>query len=263
MKKSNLFAASLAGAALSFGSTATQAQDGVRTVDSRTSIFGAGNAGVSADGSGLVPVPFLLNPGSGRVLTFASVTGSVGATGNQGWGPDGGNFANIPVNITSFGGISGVIDRSVDHNLGLLGVFTAGVPSGPAPARLDFSSLHGNPTLSPLLNQTIFIGDGLTGTGVGAVQRYFVPGGASAFYLGFADATVFQGTPGTYNNNGGSLTANFTIVPEPGILNLVALGLFAGAVICCGRRFATNESACTGSLAAPRFFPQWARRRRT
>src|SRR3954467_6342587 len=85
---------------------AAPAQTATRIVDARTSIFGAGNAGVSSDGTGLVAIAFSLNGGAGRVLSFSSVTGITDASGNNGFGPDGGNFGNIPVNVSSFGGIS-------------------------------------------------------------------------------------------------------------------------------------------------------------
>ena len=84
------------GAALSTSIGTSQAQIGVRTVDPRISIFGAGNAGISSDGSGLAPIPFALIPGSGRTLSFLSVTGSIGAVGQQGFDPDGGNLAGYP-----------------------------------------------------------------------------------------------------------------------------------------------------------------------
>ena len=41
-------------------------------------------------------------------------------------GPDGGSFNGLTVNITDFGGISGVVDTSSDSCLALMGVFTAG-----------------------------------------------------------------------------------------------------------------------------------------
>src|SRR3954463_8356408 len=179
-------------AAAFWASIATSwAQLGVRTIDARTSIFGAGNNGISSDGSGLAPSPFVLNPGVNRTLLFSSVTGTIGAVGQQSFGPDGGNFANIPVNISSYGGIAGIIDNSINNNLCLLGVFTSGTPSGPAPARLDITAAHSAATIFPLLNQTFFVGDGLTGTGSGTIQNFRVPDGASALYLGFADGVIF------------------------------------------------------------------------
>src|SRR5262249_39942824 len=91
------------------------------------------------------------------------------------------------------------------------------------------------------LNQTFFIGDGLTGTGSGSVQVFHVPDGATRLYLGFADAFFFQGDPGYYDDNTGSLTATFMVtaisgVPEPGSFMLALLGVTIGAVFYARRR---------------------------
>jgi hypothetical protein len=97
-------------------------------------------------------------------------------------------------------------------------------------------------TYSPLLGQTFFIGDGLTGTGTGSMQGFILPAGATQLYLGFADsAGDFDGIASSYGDDGGSLSANLQIVqineaevaPEPGTIVLFALGLAGLAV---GRR---------------------------
>jgi len=100
-------------------------------------------------------------------------------------------------------------------------------------------------TYNPLVGQTFFIGDGLTGTGSGAIQQFVVPSGATRLFLGFADGNSFVGQAGFYNDNTGSLTVNLQIcapntncsvnailgaVPEPGTIALLALGL-AGLAI--------------------------------
>jgi hypothetical protein len=80
----------------------------------------------------------------------------------------------------------------------LLGVFLdASVPGGQAPASLDASGSNDFTTLAPLLRQVFFIGDGLTGTGTGAVQRFTVPAGATRLALGSSDALG-----GNSNNTG-------------------------------------------------------------
>ena len=97
------------------------------------------------------------------------------------------------------------------------------VPAGTAPARLDFSStaLGTNfSSLSPLLNQTFFIGDGLTATGSGLQQQFSVPDTATRLFLGFIDGADFQGDPTFYSNNDGSFVATFSAVPEPTTLAL-------------------------------------------
>jgi hypothetical protein len=118
----------------------------------------------------------------------------------------------------------------------LAGVFLdATVPAGAAPARLDFSSAAlgtGFTSLSPILNQTFFIGDGLTATGSGVPQEFFVPDSATRLFLGFIDGADFQGDPTFYSNNDGSFVATFSAVPEPATLVLgiasLPLALLAG-----------------------------------
>jgi hypothetical protein len=84
--------------------------------------------------------------------------------------------------------------------------------------------------LAPQLNQIFFIGDGLTGSGLGNIQRFLVPNQATRLFLGFADGASVQGfppipgLPAYYNDNTGSVVANFQIqpatepVPEPGTM---------------------------------------------
>ena len=71
----------------------------------------------------------------------------------------------------------------------LVGVFVgAGVPSGTTPTGLVMLAPNAFAILSPLMQQTFFIGDGLTGTGSGAVQQFVVPAGATQLFLGSSDA---------------------------------------------------------------------------
>ena len=176
-----------------------------QTINSQSNLFGAGRSGAAPDpggnGGGILPPVFSLTPGSGRVLTFTSVTGSVSYNNDVGDpnrgqfnGPDGG-FVNYPpantdgfnTNINSYDGISGLqLIETVSANrrvMFLAGVFlNDSVPAGTAPARLDFSSTAlgtGFSSLSPLLNQTFFIGDGLTATGSGLQQQLSVQSFAS------------------------------------------------------------------------------------
>src|ERR1035441_2573999 len=68
-------------------------------------------------------------------------------------------------------------------------------------------------TLRPSIGQVFFIGDGLTGSGIGNIQVFGVPPTATHLYLGYADSCSPTGytTPGCYGDNGGSLTAIFHI----------------------------------------------------
>jgi len=114
---------------------------------------------------------------------------------------------------------------------------TDATPADPAPTSLNFTN-NGTvgdiatsfTTLSPLLNQQFFIGDGLTGNGSGATQQFIVPNGATRFFLGFEDAGGYSGAPGQYQDNSGTLQASFTIsgsaaAPEPAVIALLAPGL--------------------------------------
>ena len=216
-----------------------------QSVSAFANIFGAGDAASPTPspggGSGGTTAPgFALSAGTGRILTFSSVTGSIFVTPGYQLSPDGllsnGTPAlGLDTNITSFQGISGI---QLEQGSGFLaGVFLPNAtPADPAPDPLAFTN-NGTPgligtnfsTLSPLLDQTFFIGDGLTGNGSGTTQQFVVPDGATRLFLGIADANGYNGAPGQYQDNGGAYTASFqvsaTAVPEPAPLALLVLGL--------------------------------------
>ena len=92
------------------------------------------------------------------------------------------------------------------------------------------------------MDQTFFIGDGLTGNGVGAAQQFIVPDGATRLFLGYADGNNYSGAPGQYQDNSGSVTASFQVlapVPEASTTVsfslLLALG-FGGVVTATKRK---------------------------
>lgn len=233
-------------------------------IDSKSNIYASGLSsipgGMAPNGPGILPPSVTLSPGTGRVLQFLSVTGSVSFNNTdappaylgQFNGPDGGavNFAdaNFPsnflttatppglispsegspttfyVDMDSYGGISGMTlfestpaDRRV---MFLAGVFlTDAIPSAPAPASLDFSSTaigRSFTQLAPLIQQTFYIGDGLTGEGTGSIQSFLVPDAATRLFLGIVDGSYFVGGPDYYDNNAGGFSATFevTTVPE-------------------------------------------------
>ena len=81
----------------------------------------------------------------------------------------------------------------------LVGVFLGPArPKRPAPPRLDFTGKERFSRLAPQLGQTFFVGDGKG-------RSYRAPAGATRLFLGFADSFFYQGEPGWYGNNAGSL----------------------------------------------------------
>ena len=127
------------------------------------------------------------------------------------------------VDMDPFGGKSGMkLFESVPSDrrvMFLAGVFLtdADPVSLTAPASLDFSSTalgRSFSFLAPELQQTFYIGDGLTGEGSGATQSFLVPDGATRLFLGIVDGAYFVGGPDYYDNNVGSFSATFEIIPE-------------------------------------------------
>lgn len=80
---------------------------------------------------------------------------------------------------------------------------------------LDFTSL------SPLLKQVFFIGDGQTSGSV--VQQFMIPEGATRLYLGVMDGY------GWFNNSG-AITVGVSHLPEPGLAIQLAVGVLGLAL---------------------------------
>jgi hypothetical protein len=195
-------------------------------ISADSNIFGAGKTSAPAPGGGLggqLPPLFNFAAAAGKVLTFSNISGIVNfsalsATSTNGIGD--GRAYSSGTNISSYGGISGI--RNNNAIAFLVGVFlNDSAPTGSGPLALDFTNNTSFGELSPLLNQTFFIGDGLTGSGLGNIQRFLVPEQATRLFLGFADGSAVQGLPAHYSDNTGSLVANFELqsatepVPEP------------------------------------------------
>jgi hypothetical protein len=223
----------------------TSAKAATVTVNSTDDIY---NAGTSTP-----PNPIAIGSGA-TAVTFTSVTGSLTTSGgngcasplgcivlNNGTGnnpndPDGVGAAPGTSSNTGANGISGITGPGAGY---LVGVFlAAGGPSGATPVALDFTSAGlgtSFSSLSPLLDQTFFIGDGLTGDGTGSLQTFNIPSGAADLYLGISDAGGYNGSPGAYDDNLGSysVTSNLaggappvvTGTPEPGSLGLIGTAL--------------------------------------
>jgi hypothetical protein len=197
----------LAGAGFASGASVRGAPqtDQVRrvVVPARANIFGAGQPTPPDPGGGGrgVPPREIRLPAGARTVTFPAVRGRVNPVASEPrWhGPEG--EVEARTDITSFGGISGIVHRT---GMFLTGVFvTDARPAPPAPPRLDFTA-RGVSALAPRIGQTFLIGGGYG-------RRYRVPAGATRLYLGFADAFFYMGKPGWYDNNAGRVVATVRI----------------------------------------------------
>ncbi len=230
----------IAGLAVILGLFTATASADIIQVAGTSNIFGAGHPVAPDPGSygpGTLPPQIdLISAPTARWVTFDDVTGTVTCKPNLGWnGPDGGPFATGNTDILSCGGISGIVDQNA--TMFLVGVFTDGTePMGPPPGRLDFTLASTDAECFPLLFQTFFVGDGLTGTGTGSRQVFHVPQAATKMFLGFADAYGFGNPvdlPGSYSDNAGELSVVYTVVPSSGSLALMVGG---SCLMLIGRR---------------------------
>jgi uncharacterized protein (TIGR03437 family) len=192
------------------------------TVEGRANIFAAGRPSAF---DGVLPPSLSFARAPGSVITFSGVTGLVGTASAPQIGPDG---VAGSTDIDSYEGIAGIIHRG--RVMFLVGVFLDdSVPRNPAPPRLDFTGQDSFETLSPLPGQTFFVGDGLTGTGLGKKQRFNVPASATRLFLGIADAADFYGAPSWYWDNTGAFTATVEL-SGAGALAIATTSLPDGAL---------------------------------
>jgi hypothetical protein len=181
---------------------------GSLSVPATADLFAAGQSTVPAfaGGGGTLPPSLAVTPG--EVLTI-SASGTIDCGSNAPSGPDGSTGGGT-VDIQSYGGISGFgALGGIACGLSLSGVFTgSSAPVPPPPARLDFvdGSGEGFTSISPLIDQGFFVGDGLTGTGTGSSQTFVVPAGATTLWLGFIDGQTYTSAPGYYDDNSGSVS---------------------------------------------------------
>ena len=167
-------------------------------------------AGGYNDGSdGIAPANFTFAPGQGRFITFPSVTGAWSCgTGTPLYGPDGTNMGAICNGPRYINGPIGTFSGyyTTDFYGALVGIF---LEDAPPPLRFYVSNNTEGGTatdfsvLAPEIGEVFFIGDGLTGTGTGAVQAFIVPATATHLYLGYVDGT--DGIPQEYTGNAGGL----------------------------------------------------------
>jgi hypothetical protein len=181
------------------------------TLPDTANIQGAGHSIAPNPGGGsggTLPPFFAFAANSGFVLRTTSVVGVTSLTPGYN-GVNGEGTGSFSTNISSFGGIAGIIDTN--RSGFLVGVFLddAEPVAGTEPARLSFASPENFTTLTPLLRQTFLIGDGKADVG-GAVQSFVAPPNATRLYFGFMDAPNYTGLTGAFQDNSGrSLTVTF------------------------------------------------------
>lgn len=184
-------------------------------INSESNIFSAGLN--SSPTGGIIPYEIILEE---NVYSFCadSIYGTVNCCGSTPTTlPDGGSGLT---NLNSYNNISGY---DASGNMSLVGVFlSVSNPNADAPAEINYDLLgQDEETYTPQLGQVFFIGDGLTGTGSGLTQQFFIPNNATHLYLGIADGAGFSGSPGYYSDNNGSYFAqlNFKSYNEFSFVN--------------------------------------------
>lgn len=181
------------------------------SVPATSNIYGAGHSAPVAScdttiGPGTTPVLVAL-PGQAVAVEFVDVSGSVlyCPTCGPANGPDG--LVASGLALDPLAGISGIVSQTRIRFFE--GVFlTDAEPVDPAPSALSFSD-YSFASLSPAIAQHFYVGDGLTGTGSGNVQRFMVPPGATRLFLGFSDG--FAPCVGAYSDNTGGVQATVQI----------------------------------------------------
>jgi hypothetical protein len=172
---------------------------------------------------GQSPVELLLSFAPGDHLLFAAtgLTDHCDFGGCGLAGPEGDPLE--PATLHLVGSENGIGDLFAPIDA-LIGVFLgpAQPDSSAAPgAVLDFSTLASRDfaSLSPLLKQPFFIGDGLRNDAL-TLQSFVVPVGATRLFVGTMDG--FD----SFNNVGNLEVTATTSVPEPTTVMLVGAGLF-------------------------------------
>jgi hypothetical protein len=186
-------------------------------VYAKDDIYKAGQTRPERRGLGHIP-PSVALPAGTECIIFRKVVGTDSCASGEGcitidYNEPEGTHYNDPDGVGAYPptssntgrrSISGITAPYAGY---LVGLFTpAGGPNGSPPPALNFTQGKGTAFehLAPKLDQTFFVGDGLTGDGTGKTQRFSVPATAATLYLGISDASGFNGPPGAYFDNFGA-----------------------------------------------------------
>lgn len=187
------------------------------TVDARMDIYRAG--GYDDGSNGIDPVVFSFPARAWRTMTLPSVGGAWSCNNIVApFNADG--IRAYPATACYPTSIPGPVGKTSGYELtdftgALAGVFLNNALIRPTRSALRFyatdNSLGGVRadfiSLSPSIGQVFFIGDGLTRTGAGKLQTFFVPPTATHLYLGYVDSctSTVPTAPGCFADNAGSL----------------------------------------------------------
>lgn len=159
-------------------------------------------------GSGTLPVEIDLSL-TGNQVRFGDVRGSLSCCfAEDPTGPEGLNSC-CSTDLLSSGGISGL--RMLQGAHFLAGVFLDdGPPQATAPPIRDDTNASNALVVSPLLQQSFFIGDGYAN---GVQQTFVAPPGATRLFLGIMDGLFTDGPPGYYFDNRGGYQVSLGAPP--------------------------------------------------
>lgn len=223
------------------------------TVDATMDIYRAG--GYNDSSNGIAPVVFSFPARAWRTMRIPSSGGEWGCQGGlPEYGADGTTSGPClvnggPTNFNAIGPLSGY--HLTDLQGALAGVFLEdALPASAAPALRFYVSNNSEGgiqtdflALSPQIGQVFFIGDGLTGTGIGELQTFHVPPTATHLYLGYVDncRAPDNTVPGCYSDNVGSL--NVTVRLQNYVPDWVAPTLSTAPSARCCAAMAYDEAA--------------------
>jgi hypothetical protein len=175
------------------------------SVPGKSNIWGASHA--APPGGGFLPPTVTLEYGAGAIVTFSSVTGTVTPTGSTPVPADG---LAMPYATPNGFGVAGFTHGTLGRSM--VAVFLG--PDelfDPAPARLTFANGEFT-SVSPLVGQMFFIGDGRTSDGT--VQQFIVPAGATRLAIGTYDLCS-GGVIGCFADNSGAYDVTGSVAHAP------------------------------------------------